>query len=127
MFHTARNDQKLSCPNHFSSVSKVHRKLALHNQEKLVLFIVRMPDELPFELGNLDQLPIQFTHDSRRPVFMKESELLGKVHGDHPRILPNSSKLIGHEKLGLAGDVASHEIHRDVYGTEWDLELVGHE
>ena len=54
-----RDDQKLTFFQPDLPVTKIHPKPPFHDQEKLILIVMMMPDELSLELDQFDVLAIQ--------------------------------------------------------------------
>ena len=53
------------------SIPKVQVQPPRHHQEKLVFLDVRVPDQLPFALGELDVLAIQLANQLWGPVLVE--------------------------------------------------------
>ena len=52
-------------------------------QEKLILTLVRMPDEVTFNLRQLHMIAIKLTHELWRPAVTKARELISQIHNVH--------------------------------------------
>ena len=60
-------------------ISRFHIKIQ-EDQEKLVLVLVMMPDELAFELHKLNVLAIELTDDVGAPGLRELPKFVGEVH-----------------------------------------------
>ena len=94
VLHTARHDQELAfvevdLPVTVFRVADHDLQPAFHHQEELVLILVVVPDELAFELGELDVLIVKLAHDFRTPIFGEEMEFTGEVGFLHRERLQN--------------------------------------
>jgi hypothetical protein len=81
---TAGDDEELTGAELDAPIAEFHDEAALVDEEHLVLMLVVMPDELAFELGELDVLAVEFRGNARRPVFGDacESFIQVDLHGD---------------------------------------------
>jgi len=64
-------------------VPVLHAKAAFYDQEHFVFVLMMVPDELAFQLVQLDELAVQFSDDVRLPVFMNLPEFLGDIYFFH--------------------------------------------
>ncbi len=81
MFYAPRHDEELAFVELDDPVTKMYRQVAVEDQEELVLSLVMVPDELTFELGELDVLAIELADDTGAPMFSELLEFLGEVNG----------------------------------------------
>ena len=58
VLHPARDNQEFSLLEPDMAVAKLHAEASFHHQEKLVLVLVVVPDELSLELVQLYQLAV---------------------------------------------------------------------
>ena len=61
----ARDDDELALVQRQDAVAELHVEPPVHHEEKLVLGVVSMPDELALELDELDVLAVQLADDLR--------------------------------------------------------------
>jgi hypothetical protein len=83
VLHTSRHDDELSGPYLDRSVSKLYSESTLEAEEQLILVVMMMPHECPFELGKFDFLTIQFTDHPRAPMLGDKLKLLSQNHFFH--------------------------------------------
>ena len=81
MFYAPRHDEELAFVELDDPVTKMYRQVAVEDQEELVLVLVMVPDELAFELGELDVLAVEFADDTGAPTFSELLEFLSEVNG----------------------------------------------
>tara|TARA_B100000809_G_scaffold26820_1_gene23426 strand:- start:483 stop:821 length:339 start_codon:yes stop_codon:yes gene_type:complete len=81
VFHSPGNDEELAFVEFDDPIAKMYRQVAVEDQEELVLSLVMVPDELTFELGELDVLAIELADDTGAPMFSELLEFLGEVNG----------------------------------------------
>ncbi len=80
VFDTPRNDEELALAEFDDPVTKMYRQVAVEDQEELGLLLVMVPDELAFELGELDVLAVELANDTGAPMFSELLEFLGEVN-----------------------------------------------
>ena len=80
VFYAARNDEELALVEFDDPITKMYRQVAVEDQEELVLLLVMVPDELAFELGELDVLAVELADDTGAPAIRELLEFLGEVH-----------------------------------------------
>src|SRR6185503_9205301 len=68
----ARHDDQFAGADDLEMVPKIHAKLAADDEEQFVFDVVMMPDEVAFELDDLDLLAVEVGDDFRRPVLVDE-------------------------------------------------------
>ena len=79
VFHSPGNDEELAFVEFDDPIAKMYRQVAVEDQEELVLVLVMVPDELAFELGELDVLAVEFADDTGAPMFSELLEFPGEV------------------------------------------------
>ncbi len=79
VFYAPRNDEELALVEFDDPVTKMYRQVAVEDQEELVLLLVMVPDELAFELGELDVLAVELANDTGAPMFSELLEFLGEI------------------------------------------------
>ena len=80
VFYAPGNDEELAFVEFDDPVTKMYRQVAVEDQEELIFLLVMVPDELAFELGELDVLAVEFADDTGTPTFSELLEFLGEVH-----------------------------------------------
>ena len=80
MLHAARHDQKLSFVKRHAAVAKLHSKRAVNYQKKFIFIGVAVPDELAFELDQLDVLSVQFAHNARIPMIVYQGKFFVNIN-----------------------------------------------
>lgn len=85
MFRATRNDRKLSLGQVKSLLPILEVELTFDDEEKLVLVLVLVPDELALKLHEFDVLTVQGTNDSRMPMITDQVQLFPKVDFVHDR------------------------------------------
>src|SRR5262249_20668483 len=80
MLDTMRDDQELALFQPDVAVVQLHQQTALHDQEELIFSLVMMPDELAFELDQLDRGIVQLASDFGAPILIEHAKLLRQIH-----------------------------------------------
>ena len=83
MLHAMRNDREFIFFNGHGAVAELHVRSPRHYQEKLVLHLVFVPDELALQFDQAHVLAVEFTHNIWIPMRMDESKLLFEIHLVH--------------------------------------------
>ena len=83
VLYAARHDKELTFLQGDILVTKLDQQAASEHQEQLVLGVVFVPDELTFELGELDNLVIELANQCGIPIFRDQIEFFGQVYFFH--------------------------------------------
>lgn len=83
VFNATGNNQDLALFKPNMAIPELHAETALHDQERFVLVVVLVPDELPQEFGQFDLLAVQFANDPRAPMIAEEGQLFSQVDFFH--------------------------------------------
>src|SRR5258705_7636289 len=79
MLDAVRDDDELARLDYEVAVPQLHPQPALHDQKKLVLAIVMVPDELALEFRELHETVVYLTNDFGTPLVLKAAEHLGEI------------------------------------------------
>jgi hypothetical protein len=82
-----RHDREFAWTNLKHPIPELDSETPSNTEKQFVLMLVEVPHEVPFELGKLYLLTIEFSHDFWPPVFCNEREFLGEVNLLHRCVL----------------------------------------
>jgi hypothetical protein len=80
VFDSTGNDNEFSGADSNIAVAQPYEQLTLRHEEQLVLIFVMMPNELAFELCQLDVGVVQLGGDLWSPVVAEQIEFLSDIH-----------------------------------------------
>src|ERR1700733_6588096 len=89
MLDAARYDSEFACLQMNLAIAKFDEQVTFDDEEEFVFGVVLMPDELAFELGELDVGVVDFADDLRAPIIVEEREFCCEInlfHRDSPDV-----------------------------------------
>ena len=79
MLDSSRNDDELALFQQYGLIAKLDAKTSFHHQKQFIFVFMMVPNELTFELGQFDQLTIEFARDVGFPVLGNVGELVSEI------------------------------------------------
>ena len=78
-----RDDEQLTWTKRNIALAHANGDTTLENKEEVICVVVRMPDELTFDLDDHEIVAIELADDTGLPVTFEGSELFRKIDGMH--------------------------------------------
>src|SRR5262245_50950551 len=83
MFDTLRDDEEFPWTERYVAFAHADGDMPLQHEEKVIRVVVRVPDELAFDLHDHEIVTVELANHTRLPVTLEGCELLCKIDGRH--------------------------------------------